>query len=1457
MKNFAISKKTLPFVLVLLVSVFFIGGTKQALAGHEDEPPEDTRVSAFTITPSDTRLGVTNSYTVSFTLNTSIPTQEVRDGQMGVPMWIGVNMSGGNCPPNADWQECQPDFSNATISGVSATLSDDQWSDSVLNFVFNNALSAGTTTFTINTVQNPSFGGGYYQGVMGINSEDVDPGEGGTWPQEQSSSFILGSAAFYGKILAPDGSVVSNVGANLRSQDFSFNQGTGVNDEGNFLFLSSGLGQGTTYTLEVWVSNDVHDYVAPTPLTVTYSGSATNLGTIRLAEATKTITGRVTNNLGEPVTTAQINAWRPGIGGSGNGTVNANGEYELLVAPGEWELNPSPTWDEETQQQVSVNWTYNQQSQRVSFTDDSSEETRTVNFTVQKTNAAITGRALLPNGTALTSGWVDIRTGDGPGMGSGINQDGRFTANVSAGSYVLGLYPDSMNTDLARYYFSEMKVTVGPDETLALGDLTLSQKTSAISGKVTLQDGTAVSGVRVNCWNRNGSGWTESTTADDGTYTAYLFAGQWECQMQTGRDSDYIPVRAGGEPTVYDLSDNETISNVNYVVQVANAWINVRTVDVDGNAITDGMYGGVYARIKGANFGPGSEYNSGLDRGTATIPVLGDETYVVGTWLSPESGYLLDSEEEVEVLEGETVDALLTLVEPDAEIVGYLKDQDGKAVTGVEAEIWAQPAATMGPGGGANAHTRVNTDDGSFTLRVRGGEKYMLGFWMRNNSDFLQSPPEFQPFDVAVNGTVTKVLTAFRANTYADVTLLDPDGQKVDFGFGWCSNRRWMEDKARGEYEGGKIVDTGSEIRDGVGRIPLISGQYECGAGQWKDANEYMPPEIVEIEVTPSSPASVTLQFREADAYIVGNVTFENSENAQMGFCHAWQEEGGFSGGDVFDGEFRVPLTLGTWFVGCDSYNPQDNNFFRSTEAIVNITERGEITMDFVLSEAGFDIPEGFTTTFDATQQQVITLPDDTVVTIPANALADSGNVTFTASPDTSLYFTKNDKPFSYAWNLEALNEDGTLIESFNSNVSILIFYDQALLDEQGIDETNIIGKYWNESTGTWELPEGITQDTDNDTVNLSVSHFTNFALTTSESTGVSATVAQGEPVNLVATPSTSGGPQVGVYNKDGDLLATWFAYSSSLRVGVTALSADLDGDGESEVITYPEGNASAQVRVFDKNGQVLSQFVAGNGLTTIDLAINDLNGDGSKEIIVTNAGSGNGDIWIYDRNGRQLTNVIPGMSRPANVAAADLNGDGTGEIVIYPVTGSGQVRIWDNDGNSLAQFHAYGETYNKGINLTLEDLDGDGNVEIITTTKDAVAHVKVFDRNGNVLAQFMGYSETFKGGAKATTGDVDGDGDKEIILLPGTAGSAQARVFDKDGNLLSQFFAYSPTIRGTFDAVVGDVDNDGEDEIAFAPAVGLGSQVRIFDRNGNALSQFFTLHQGFRGGMKLTTISQ
>lgn len=208
------------------------------------------------------------------------------------------------------------------------------------------------------------------------------------------------------------------------------------------------------------------------------------------------------------------------------------------------------------------------------------------------------------------------------------------------------------------------------------------------------------------------------------------------------------------------------------------------------------------------------------------------------------------------------------------------------------------------------------------------------------------------------------------------------------------------------------------------------------------------------------------------------------------------------------------------------------------------------------------------------------------------------------------------------------------------------------------------------------------------------------------------------------------------------------------------------------------------------------------------------------------------------------------------NVVAADIDQDGIEEIITGPKSGGGpQIRVFTNRGQLVSQFFAYATTFRGEVNVAAGDVDGDGNVEIIAGAgAGGGPQVRVFDYQGNLKYQFFAYATTFRGGVKVAADDVNGDGLAEIIAGAGTGGGPQVRVFNASGAVLGQFFAFATSFRGGVNVAAGDVDNDGLAEIITVPASSGGAHVRIFNLEGQLKSQFFVYNTLFRGGLNLTT---
>ncbi len=160
----------------------------------------------------------------------------------------------------------------------------------------------------------------------------------------------------------------------------------------------------------------------------------------------------------------------------------------------------------------------------------------------------------------------------------------------------------------------------------------------------------------------------------------------------------------------------------------------------------------------------------------------------------------------------------------------------------------------------------------------------------------------------------------------------------------------------------------------------------------------------------------------------------------------------------------------------------------------------------------------------------------------------------------------------------------------------------------------------------------------------------------------------------IVVGAGLGGGPQVRVFTPAGKLEASFFAYDKKLRGGVNVALADLDGDGQEEIVTGPGAGSEPLIKIFSLAGLLKKSFLA----------------------------------YAADFRGG------------VNVAAGDVNGDGRAEIVTAPMPGGGpQVRVFDNQGRALSSFFAYDKNYHGGLKVTVSDINDDGRSEILTGLKN------------------------------------------------------------------------------------------------------------------------------------------
>lgn len=297
------------------------------------------------------------------------------------------------------------------------------------------------------------------------------------------------------------------------------------------------------------------------------------------------------------------------------------------------------------------------------------------------------------------------------------------------------------------------------------------------------------------------------------------------------------------------------------------------------------------------------------------------------------------------------------------------------------------------------------------------------------------------------------------------------------------------------------------------------------------------------------------------------------------------------------------------------------------------------------------------------------------------------------------------------------------------------------------------------------------------------------------------------------------------IFNYDG----TTFFKNPILMPMMTASAnvADLDGDGESEIILVDSLKGTGRIGVVDMNGNFCYKWpyvVPGGGLVSKPVII-DIDGDGGLEIICT---MDNGKIYALHYDGTLIAGwpIDIGASHFLYPCAGDVDLDGKKEIVI--TNKDNQVFLLNSEGVVLANnfIDSWLESNNAKLsNISapiLADIDGDNDLEILVTAKLDVTKdnmLFVWHHDGRLVKPWPVIFEKEVNGLSygfsvPVAGDVNGDNKKEIIVQGNYSGII---VFNNEGSFIGTFpnqSGFSVYSSCTNTPIIVDIDNDGGVEI-------------------------------------------
>lgn len=233
----------------------------------------------------------------------------------------------------------------------------------------------------------------------------------------------------------------------------------------------------------------------------------------------------------------------------------------------------------------------------------------------------------------------------------------------------------------------------------------------------------------------------------------------------------------------------------------------------------------------------------------------------------------------------------------------------------------------------------------------------------------------------------------------------------------------------------------------------------------------------------------------------------------------------------------------------------------------------------------------------------------------------------------------------------------------------------------------------------------------------------------------------------------SKGGPHVRTFDTNNQPMAfNQYVFDPNFQGGVDVAAGDVDGDGIDEIITSTGPGAGPHVRVLKTNGQVLAEFYAFEPSFKggVRVTAGDVDGDGDDEIIAAQGRGGEPRVKVFDRNGSVLANFLvysASFRGGVDVASGDVLGDSKAEIITANGVGeSGFVRVLSVTGSELARIYAYDTSYKGGVRVSVGNVKTSSAKSEIVTVPESVGkpHLAVFNGAGTQILDQEFFKESW-----------------------------------------------------------------------------------------------------------------
>ncbi|MBN2004176.1 MAG: VCBS repeat-containing protein, partial [Anaerolineae bacterium] len=257
----------------------------------------------------------------------------------------------------------------------------------------------------------------------------------------------------------------------------------------------------------------------------------------------------------------------------------------------------------------------------------------------------------------------------------------------------------------------------------------------------------------------------------------------------------------------------------------------------------------------------------------------------------------------------------------------------------------------------------------------------------------------------------------------------------------------------------------------------------------------------------------------------------------------------------------------------------------------------------------------------------------------------------------------------------------------------------------------------------------------------------------------------------------------------------------------------DVDGDGDLDLAV---ANWNQPNQLYRNNGGTLMLNPAQEFPEDFALSVawGDVDSDGDLDLAVGNEGQPN---QLYrNEDGTlelDLTMWDPITNTTWSVAWGDVDGDGDLDLAVGNYNQPNQ--LYRNDGGTLTlDLEAWDPVTTTTFSVAWGDVDGDGDLDLAVGNDEYPN--QLYRNKDGVLTLDTAWTPDGRATRSVAWGDVDGDGDLDLAVGNGGWSNTQSnQLYRNEGGRLILDSAWSPVANPTWSVAWGDVDGDGDLDLA------------------------------------------